>query len=102
MDLRKVIYCLPVIASIHFMFMVRIVHLVNPENYPVKRKEIYGFIRGGVYAGLDHEDNNNPYVSSAFSDFGLKFGMGNGINYKAHGRSPFQVWFGVQGTGKQA
>jgi hypothetical protein len=56
---------------------------VNPENYLVKGMEIYGFIRGGIYAGLDQEDNNNPYVSSAFSDFGLKAGMGNGINYKA-------------------
>ena len=55
----------------------------HPSNFPFKGKEIYGFIRGGIYAGIDHEDNDNPYVSSAFSDFGLKVGMENGINYKA-------------------
>jgi hypothetical protein len=56
---------------------------VDPVNRPDRRKEIYGFIRGGVYAALDDEDNNNPYISSAFSDIGLKFGIDNGINYKA-------------------
>ena len=56
---------------------------VNPVSFTVKKKEIYGFIRGGIYAGLDKEDNCNPYVSSAFSDFGIKAGTGNGINYKA-------------------
>jgi hypothetical protein len=56
---------------------------VTPENYLIKGKEIYGFVRGGIYTGIDQEDNNNPYVSSAYSDFGLKFGMGNSVNYKA-------------------
>jgi hypothetical protein len=45
--------------------------------------EINGFVRGGIYTGIDREDNDNLYVSSAFSDFGLKFGIENGINYKA-------------------
>ena len=82
MYLRRVVFIcllLPQFISVHCQDSTS----VNPVNYPVKRKEIYGFIRGGAYAGLDKEDSNNPYLSSAFSDFGLKFGMGNGINYKA-------------------
>jgi hypothetical protein len=46
-------------------------------------KEIYGFIRGGIYSDIDNENHDNPYVSSIFSDFDLKLGIGNGINYKA-------------------
>jgi len=46
-------------------------------------REIYGFIRGGIYTGLANKENNDPYVSSIFSDFGLKMGIENGINYKA-------------------
>ena len=57
--------------------------LINPENNIGKGKETYGFIRGGVYTGIDHGDNDKPYVSSVYSDFGLKLGMGNGTNYKA-------------------
>jgi len=57
--------------------------LINPENNIGKSKETYGFIRGGVYTGIDHGDNDKPYVSSVYSDFGLKLGMGNGTNYKA-------------------
>lgn len=56
---------------------------VGPENYPVPGKELSGYVRGGMYTGIDHENNDKPYVSSAFSDFGLKLGIGNGINYKA-------------------
>jgi hypothetical protein len=55
---------------------------VTSQNYLFKGKEIYGFVRGGIYTGID-PNNNNLYVSSAYSDFGLKVGMGNGINYKA-------------------
>jgi hypothetical protein len=55
----------------------------TPKNYIGKEKEIFGFVRGGIYTGIDHEGNGNIYVSSAFSDFGLKLGLGNGINYKA-------------------
>ncbi len=52
----------------------------NPENE--KTKIIYGFVRGGFYAGINNNDNK-PYVSSAFSDFGLKLETGNGLNFKA-------------------
>ena len=55
----------------------------NADNYPGKGKELYGFVRGGIYTAIDHEDNNQVYVSSAYSDFGLKLGMENGISYKA-------------------
>lgn len=56
---------------------------LNPGNNLVEGKEIYGFVRGGIYTGIDHGNNDKPYVSSAFSDLGLKLGMENGINYKA-------------------
>jgi hypothetical protein len=56
---------------------------VYSYNEIQKRKELYGFVRGGLYAGLDHDDNNKPYVSSAFSDFALKANIENGLNFKA-------------------
>jgi len=56
---------------------------VNPEIIPVKGLLMNGFIRGGIYTGIDKENSDNLYVSSAFSDLGLKFGIENGINYKA-------------------
>jgi hypothetical protein len=42
-----------------------------------------GFVRAGLYAGIDRNDKNKPYVSSAFSDFGLRIGLENGINFTA-------------------
>jgi hypothetical protein len=56
---------------------------VNPVNFPAMGNEINFFVRGGIYAGIDNEDDNNLYVSSAFSDFGVRFGKDNGINCKA-------------------
>ncbi len=47
-----------------------------------KRIQIYGFIRDGLYAGKDQNDNR-PLISSAFSDFGLKVESGNNLNFKA-------------------
>lgn len=49
---------------------------------PEKKTLIYGFVRGGLYAGKDAIDNK-PYVSSAFSDFGLKVELGNTLNFNA-------------------
>ncbi len=46
-------------------------------------KQLYGFVRGGLYAGIDHADKNKPYVSSAFSDFGLKVDLENRLNFRA-------------------
>jgi hypothetical protein len=45
--------------------------------------EIYGFVRGGFYAGLDKEDAKKPFISSAYSDFVLKINTGNNLNFKA-------------------
>ena len=55
---------------------------VAPGNDVAKRTELYGFVRGGLYTGFNSKDNYRPYVSSAFSDLGLKFRMENGLNYK--------------------
>jgi hypothetical protein len=48
-----------------------------------KLNNFSGFVRAGLYAGVDNDDKNIPYVSSAFSDFGLKMELENGINFKA-------------------
>jgi hypothetical protein len=53
------------------------------ENETGAKKEFSGFIRGGLYTGFDQNDKDKPYVSSAFSDLGLKIGIENGINFKA-------------------
>jgi hypothetical protein len=57
--------------------------MLSTDNEILKRKEFYGFVRGGVYAGLDHSDKHKPYVSSAFSDFALKADVENGLNFRA-------------------
>jgi hypothetical protein len=57
--------------------------LLSTDNEILKRNEFYGFVRGGVYAGLDHSDKHKPYVSSAFSDFALKADVENGLNFRA-------------------
>jgi hypothetical protein len=45
--------------------------------------QFYGFVRAGLYTGIDHNDKNKPLVSSAFSDIGLKVNIENEINFKA-------------------
>jgi hypothetical protein len=57
----------------------------SPENTisDQKSREINGFVRGGMYIPLQRENSNDPYVSSLFSDIGLKLKAGNGINYSA-------------------
>jgi len=53
-------------------------------QYPeeAKRAILYGFIRGGLYGSFDDNDDK-PYVSSAFSDFGLKAEVKDNILFKA-------------------
>jgi hypothetical protein len=46
-----------------------------------KKTLIYGFVRGGLYGGIDQNDDK-PYISSAFSDLGLKVESGNNLNFK--------------------
>jgi hypothetical protein len=68
--------------------------LLNTDNEILKRKEFYGFIRGGLYTGIDHNDADKPYVSSAYSDLGLKFEIENGLNFKAFADLRFR--YGVE------
>jgi len=63
-------------------------------NEVQNRKQIYGFIRGGFYSGFDQDDKDKPYISSSFSDFGLKVEMENDINFKAYADLRFR--YGVE------
>jgi hypothetical protein len=68
--------------------------LLNTDNERQNIKELYGFVRGGFYTGFDKDNKNNPYVSSAFSDFGLRADFGNGLNFKAFADLRFR--YGVE------
>jgi hypothetical protein len=52
--------------------------------YPEEGKKtiLYGFMRGGLYGSIDDNDDK-PYISSAFSDFGLKAEVRDNIHFKA-------------------
>lgn len=45
------------------------------------RTAIYGFTRAGFYGNFNNDDK--PFISSAFTDFGLKVETGEGLKYKA-------------------
>jgi hypothetical protein len=45
------------------------------------RTAIYGFTRAGFYG--DFNTNDKPFISSAFTDLGLKVETGDGLKYKA-------------------
>jgi len=47
-----------------------------------KNTLFYGFVRGGLYGGTDDNDDK-PYISSAFSDFGLKAETKDNLHFKA-------------------
>jgi hypothetical protein len=47
-----------------------------------ERTSIYGFTRTGFYG--NYNNNDNPFISSAFTDFGLKVESGDGLHYKAY------------------
>jgi hypothetical protein len=47
-----------------------------------KNTIIYGFFRGGLYSTID-DNNDKPYISSAFSDFGLKTETKDNLHFKA-------------------
>jgi hypothetical protein len=68
--------------------------VLNADNQILKKKEFYGFVRGGLYTGIDHEDEDKPYVSSAFADFRLKVDIENGLNFKAFADLRFR--YGVE------
>jgi hypothetical protein len=64
------------------------------DNKTLAKNFFYGFIRGGFYTGFDYENHDKPYVSSAFSDFGLKVDIDNGLNFKAFADLRFR--YGVE------
>jgi hypothetical protein len=74
-----------VFLSIIFFTLASLL-LVNGQddtNDKYKTKStISGFIRGGFYGSIDQEDDK-PYLSSSFSDVGIKAEIGNGLNYNA-------------------
>jgi hypothetical protein len=49
---------------------------------PEQGRIIYGFVRCGLYASIDDEDDK-PYIPSAFSDLGLKMESADGKMFKA-------------------
>jgi hypothetical protein len=67
---------------------------LNADNEKHTKEEFFGFARGGLYMGIDHDDKDKPYVSSAFSDLGLRAVVGNGVNYKAFADLRFR--YGVE------
>lgn len=54
-----------------------------PEVVSGKTK-IFGFVRSGFYSGIDKEDANTPYISSAFAYLALKVNTENEYNFKAY------------------
>ena len=50
---------------------------------PEKSRMFYGFIRGGIYGGIDDEDDK-PYIPSAFSDLGLIIESESGKMFKGY------------------
>ena len=51
------------------------------DSAKTEKTTIYGFTRAGFYGNYNNYDN--PFISSAFTDFGLKVETGDGLNYKA-------------------
>ena len=51
------------------------------DSAKTEKTTIYGFTRAGFYGNINN--NDNPFISSAFTDFGLKVETGDGLNYKA-------------------
>ena len=47
-----------------------------------KNRIIHGFVRGGLYGSIDDNDDK-PYISSLFSDFGLKAESTDNLHFKA-------------------
>ena len=54
----------------------------SPEEETKKKSIIHGFVRGGFYGSID-DDDDKPYISSAFSDFGLNVESTDNIHFKA-------------------
>ncbi|MBN2863162.1 MAG: hypothetical protein JXN62_08385 [Bacteroidales bacterium] len=69
-------------------FLIMLPALLSSQDISVtateneKNKIIYGFVRAGLYGNIDKNDDN-PYISSAFSDLSLKIESSNNLNFKA-------------------
>jgi hypothetical protein len=68
----------------------------QPSSLLTSQKTSYlsGFIRGGLYGGIDKDGDDKAYIPSAFADFGLKAEVGNGLNFKAFADLRFR--YGVE------
>jgi hypothetical protein len=66
----------------------------SSQQIPQKTSYLSGFIRGGLYGGIDKDGDDKPYIPSAFADFGLKAEVGNGLNFKAYADLRFR--YGVE------
>jgi hypothetical protein len=66
----------------------------SSPQIPQKTSYLSGFIRGGLYGGIDKDGDDKPYIPSAFADFGLKAEVGNGLNFKAYADLRFR--YGVE------
>ncbi len=64
-------------------------------NEDPSKKVLYGFVRGGFYSALDHNDDK-LYIPSAFSDFALKLDAGNGVHFR--GFADLRFRYGVEFT----
>jgi hypothetical protein len=51
------------------------------DSSRTEKTTIYGFTRAGFYG--NYKNGADPFVSSAFTDFGLKVESGDGLNYRA-------------------
>jgi hypothetical protein len=49
---------------------------------PEQKHIISGFVRGGLYGGID-DDDDKPYIPSAFSDVGIRINSEDGRIFKA-------------------
>lgn len=57
------------------------------------KKIFYGFVRGGFYSSLDHQDDK-LYIPSAFSDLALKLDAGDGDRFR--GYADLRLRYGVE------
>jgi hypothetical protein len=81
MDIKGIII-IPVLLLISSVLSAQDTSAITPANENTNTKAIYGFIRGGLYGGLT-DIGNKPYISSGYSDLGLKIESSDGIKYKA-------------------
>ncbi|MGD0342695.1 MAG: hypothetical protein ABSA76_13415, partial [Bacteroidales bacterium] len=67
------------LSSLFFIFSSCLFGQVDSSK--TAKTSIYGFTRAGFYG--NYKNNDKPFISSAFSDFGLKAETGDGLRYHA-------------------